>query len=173
MSEIDEWVEDRHRFLKPVNQAEVESNHLLDALEELEVQTPRPVVKALKAKHLYKLALCRAVYRDQNPKSVPTDDLLFIVHSGRGDAVVNKYRERIRSPLTGIRAFCAECMGGSVSLIRECASTNCPIYPFRMGNNPFFGRLVDAEAEAVDPDVEEPTTIADQVQAELDAKEEQ
>lgn len=35
-----------------------------------------------------------------------------------------------------IRNFCRECMGGKTSFVRECPSTTCPVFPYRMGNNP-------------------------------------
>jgi len=32
-----------------------------------------------------------------------------------------------------IRAFCVECMGGSLPDVKDCTSPNCPLYPFRLG----------------------------------------
>lgn len=39
-------------------------------------------------------------------------------------------------PLKAIRAKCLECMCGVPKEVRLCPSTDCPLYQFRMGNNP-------------------------------------
>lgn len=41
-----------------------------------------------------------------------------------------------RVKLSVIRKFCLECTGGDKKLIRNCLSTDCPLYPYRMGTNP-------------------------------------
>lgn len=43
----------------------------------------------------------------------------------------------ITSPLKAIRAQCTDCSGGSINEAKKCPVTNCPLYPFRMGHNPF------------------------------------
>lgn len=158
---IEDWLTDRHRFKNPASVAEKASNSALDLLEELEGAPKRQIVQILKAKAAYKLALACAVYSSDDPRTLPTEDLLFLVQSSRGDSIVDKYRARIASPLTALRAYCVECQGGGVAFVRECPSTNCPIWAFRMGNNPFYNRMPDADAESEDPIVEEPTTPAD------------
>jgi len=60
------------------------------------------------------------------------------VHSE--DRIIASYKEKVNSPLTGIRSHCVECMGGSVHLIAECTTTNCSLYPFRMGKNTMHGK---------------------------------
>ena len=43
----------------------------------------------------------------------------------------------IRNPVKAIRAFCTQCIG-SVYNIPDCPSKHtCPLYPYRMGRNPF------------------------------------
>jgi len=37
------------------------------------------------------------------------------------------------TPLKAIRLNCIECMGFQQSLVKECSSILCPLYPFRMG----------------------------------------
>lgn len=71
------------------------------------------------------------------------------------DHVENKYKEKVRSPLTGVRAFCVKCQGGTISFVRDCAAVSCPLWPFRMGNNPFFGKLSNADAESIEEYEEE------------------
>ena len=43
------------------------------------------------------------------------------------------------SPLKAIRANCVDCMCGSERLVRECAASKCPLWPFRMAKNPWHG----------------------------------
>lgn len=77
----------------------------------------------------------------KNPKSVPVQELLSNVQCPSGfDPMLDKYRKRITSPLTAIRAICVECAGG-ISAVRQCGIVSCPNWAFRMGHNPFFGKL--------------------------------
>ena len=62
------------------------------------------------------------------------------------DRIIAKYKERITSPLTGIRAHCVECMGGTVSLVAECAAEKCALHPFRMGKNTMHVKYGDPSA---------------------------
>jgi len=41
-----------------------------------------------------------------------------------------------RPSVKTIRKFCLECMGNSPSHVRECDTTDCNCYPYRMGKNP-------------------------------------
>lgn len=43
----------------------------------------------------------------------------------------------ITNPVKAIRAFCVECFGGLNSEIKKCQSIDCPLFPFRMGKNPY------------------------------------
>ena len=43
----------------------------------------------------------------------------------------------IKSPLKAIRAKCMDCSGDYISELKGCPITDCPLYPFRMGKNPF------------------------------------
>lgn len=36
-----------------------------------------------------------------------------------------------------IRAKCLDCSGGNDAEVRKCVCTNCPLWPLRMGVNPF------------------------------------
>jgi hypothetical protein len=44
------------------------------------------------------------------------------------------------SPLKAIRKNCLDCCCGSVKLVNECGHIKCPLWPFRMGANPFYGK---------------------------------
>lgn len=43
------------------------------------------------------------------------------------------------SPAKAIRAKCRDCVGGDME-IRKCVQHDCPLWPYRMGKNPFHGR---------------------------------
>lgn len=42
----------------------------------------------------------------------------------------------VKTPLKSIRAKCVECSGGQPSETRDCAVTDCPLFPYRLGKNP-------------------------------------
>lgn len=41
------------------------------------------------------------------------------------------------TPMKAIRLKCIDCCNGSYSEARLCPATDCPLYPFRLGKNPF------------------------------------
>jgi hypothetical protein len=43
------------------------------------------------------------------------------------------------SPIAAIRLKCIDCCGGNKSEVRKCPAINCPLWPMRMGRNPFHG----------------------------------
>lgn len=82
-----------------------------------------------------------------NPKQANLDAIKYLArHPDMSalvdDPIVQKYKERVSSPATGIRAFCIQCQGGSTTGVTECAAVNCPLYFFRDGRNPLFGRVL-------------------------------
>lgn len=67
--------------------------------------------------------------------------------TGRADpAYIRRICPSAPPPLKTIRAKCLDCCAGSAHEVRECASTNCPLWPFRMGRNPYL-ELSDEERE--------------------------
>jgi hypothetical protein len=44
-----------------------------------------------------------------------------------------------RTPMEAIRAKCLGCCGGVPKEVRLCMALNCPIWPYRMGTDPFRG----------------------------------
>ena len=40
------------------------------------------------------------------------------------------------TPVKAIRAHCIECCGGSFKDVRECPTTDCRFYSWRLGTNP-------------------------------------
>lgn len=57
------------------------------------------------------------------------------------DEVVRRYKSKVNSPLTAIRAHCVECMGGGVHEVKNCTAINCALHPLRMGLNTFDKRV--------------------------------
>lgn len=53
----------------------------------------------------------------------------------------------ITSPIKAIRAKCIDCVHGHPREVKLCASPDCPLYPFRMGKNPFWGKGKDIDQE--------------------------
>jgi len=51
-----------------------------------------------------------------------------------------------RSKLMAIRDKCIDCSGNSTKAARECASTSCALWPYRMGKDPFSKRKVSPAA---------------------------
>ena len=49
--------------------------------------------------------------------------------------IIQKYKDRIKNPISAIRSHCIECMGGQVHEVARCTSPQCSLYPFRMGKN--------------------------------------
>lgn len=75
----------------------------------------------------------------QDPKDMRVQDLLvnLRLQDNPGDSIEATYRKRIGSPLTGIRAFCVECKGGSPRAVAKCDIISCPLWTMRMGRNRF------------------------------------
>ena len=53
----------------------------------------------------------------------------------------------ITNPVKAIRAFCLECSGDSTAEVKACPRNVCPLYPFRMGKNPYRQRREMSEEE--------------------------
>lgn len=47
---------------------------------------------------------------------------------------------RKRPILDVIRQNCIDCSGGNQAEVRRCAMIACPMWPYRMGSNPFVSR---------------------------------
>lgn len=53
----------------------------------------------------------------------------------------------ITNPVKAIRAHCLECSAGSTAEVKACPVTRCPLFPFRLGKNPFRQRKELTEEE--------------------------
>lgn len=75
-----------------------------------------------------------------DPRQMPVADLLDMVRQCPNDNPKEQaYRNRVKSPLTAIRAQCIMCTETRNQII-ECARIECSLWPFRLGKNPFYGR---------------------------------
>lgn len=54
--------------------------------------------------------------------------------------IIERYKAKVKNPLTAIRAKCVECSGGYLKEVANCTIPKCALYPFRMGINPFNKR---------------------------------
>jgi hypothetical protein len=52
-----------------------------------------------------------------------------------------------QNPLRAIRAKCLDCCCGSAAEVRKCVATDCALWPFRLGTNPFRKRGTLSEDE--------------------------
>lgn len=85
--------------------------------------------------------MARRARPKQQPQSAEEKSLSYA--DGRPDEtahVVERYKERIKSPITAIRAFCITCMGGYVKEVKNCTAPKCPLYPVRLGVNVFSAK---------------------------------
>ena len=51
--------------------------------------------------------------------------------------IIKRYIDRIKNPMTAIRARCIQCCGGQPSEVRLCPANTCALWPMRMGDNPY------------------------------------
>ena len=45
--------------------------------------------------------------------------------------------EIITNPVKAIRAKCLDCCCGQANEVKLCPCSDCPLYPFRFGKNPY------------------------------------
>lgn len=59
--------------------------------------------------------------------------------------------EKKITPLKAIRLKCLDCMCGNVNEVRACPRSDCSLFPFRFGKNPYKKKreYSDAELEAI------------------------
>ena len=50
--------------------------------------------------------------------------------------------------LKAIRRKCLDCSGGSLTEIADCLVQQCPLFPFRLGKNPWRAPVSEAQREA-------------------------
>jgi hypothetical protein len=60
----------------------------------------------------------------------------FVIATGKACPSYPYRMSDRRTPISIFRKFCLECMGGNKTFIKECSTTDCLLYLFRMGKNP-------------------------------------
>lgn len=53
----------------------------------------------------------------------------------------------LTNPVKAIRAKCLDCSCQQPMEVKLCATTKCPLYPFRMGTNPYRAKRVMTEEQ--------------------------
>lgn len=116
---------------------------------------PRGFAKALKLKDQVRTAVIVFTYRGMNPKEVPAEHMKWALQHPLDEQnyLSKEQRARIDGPTKAVRAFCMNCQGNDAAGVRECAAVNCPLWAFRMGHNPFYGKLAQGEVELTDAEV--------------------
>lgn len=56
---------------------------------------------------------------------------------------------KLANPLAAIKQKCLDCSGGNVYETINCQCTNCAIYPFRFGRNPYGNELSEIELNKI------------------------
>lgn len=82
-------------------------------------------------------ALRRVVRKVQPQKVIHLEPAERNVDGSSYAETIQRYRDKVRNPMTAIRAKCVECCNGSLKEVTECTVTACALYPFRKGKNPF------------------------------------
>jgi hypothetical protein len=82
---------------------------------------------------------------------LPSGEKVGKLGSSLGTAVL-RVLGHPESPLRAIRAKCADCCGGSLAEVRRCTAVTCPLWPMRMGKNPFYGLGRKSRAVKVQPE---------------------
>lgn len=65
---------------------------------------------------------------------------------------INELNEKVKenkSMKDAIRLKCLDCCCYQFNEIKACTITNCPLYPFRNGRNPFKRELTEEEKKAL------------------------
>ena len=58
-------------------------------------------------------------------------------HPGDVPSQILSLKFRAQNPLKAIREKCLDCCCGNATEVRKCVAVDCPLWPFRMGTNPF------------------------------------
>src|SRR6516165_5733381 len=58
-------------------------------------------------------------------------------HPGDVPSEILSLKFRAQNPLKAIREKCLDCCCGNAAEVRKCVAVDCPLWPFRMGRNPF------------------------------------
>ena len=97
---------------------------LIEALEIIDSITPEPVERRSRTRRVTP----PVVVEPEAPSTYTPVDY---------DKIIKSHTAKATTPKKAIRAMCVGCMGGMIAEVRRCTSIGCPLYPFRLGENPF------------------------------------
>jgi len=96
----------------------------------------------------------RLQYAGKKPSSIPTEILqeLLLIPYEDSDKELRARSAIIEGKTRGtlnyaIRAKCLDCVGWVSSEVTACVSVGCPLWPFRMGENPLRKKRVPSEKQ--------------------------
>jgi hypothetical protein len=145
------YLEARHEFPGTNSVSLKTANDLASKLRELDgLPSKESFALIPKLEQRYLVTVARELYGGKDPAEVPRGDLDVILglHNDGAEPEEIEYKERVKNPVSAVRAFCVQCMGGSVAYVTDCTAVTCMLWPFRMGHNAFYGKLSDTESEA-------------------------
>jgi hypothetical protein len=157
--DIEEWV---RGLLKPdgaIDPADNDRERYVNIVRASVLSEADPDMVEIRTDEL-RTAVANMLYGGWEPRDVPREVMVHCIQNppatGYEGFIHVDARKRVRNPNTGIRAKCLECQGNDQVGVRNCPRFNCPLWPFRMGGNPFFGRLVGStgEEESTETDAE-------------------
>lgn len=147
--DIEEWV---HALLQPngaFDPAKTRAEKFVNEVRADILSEDDPDMVEIRTAEL-RTAVAAMVYGAHDPKTVPNDVIKFAVRNPPEQYAIFinvEARGRVKNANTGIRAYCMECQGNDRVAVRQCPSINCPLWSFRLGGNPFYGRLVGSTGE--------------------------
>ncbi|MBT7757259.1 MAG: hypothetical protein HN732_08025 [Rhodospirillaceae bacterium] len=110
--------------------------------------------RVLRGAAMSRIDYLRQKYAGQNPATIPTDilgEILMSPYDG-GEAEMRARVAIIDGKKRGtmnyaVRAKCLDCVGWVQSEVSACVSIRCPLWPFRMGDNPLRQKRTVSEKQ--------------------------
>lgn len=68
----------------------------------------------------------------------------------------------LRNPVRVIRQFCLRCVNGSPREVELCTDLECPLYPWRLGRNPYRKPPTEKQRESARRAAQEATSPLDE-----------
>lgn len=151
-------------YERPLSQESADFRfHIEKELDELEetIESEENPIKRLKLRKKAERLEYMLSWQGANPKEIDRTELRQVnTQPLHEDATSDKSRAAVKNPRTAIRAYCvSSCMCGQPSLVRECTSITCVLWPFRMGADPFRGyelpKVEEPELEIDEADIDD------------------
>lgn len=105
----------------------------LEALYGAENELPGPIARSV--------GLLSLSHGDDPDQHFNVKDLVTLMRTplDTKNPQEQRYRNRVRGRGTAITAFCITCVGGRKA-VTECIDTSCPLWSFRFGGDPYYGK---------------------------------